>query len=300
MDTPTWLAGRPQSILLATDLSPRCDRALDRAVSLCTDWQSRLVALHVLEDERPGVVDDNEDLPSWRRPADPHEAARRRLQADIGGLAGQARTEVAEGDPADVISSTAEANGSELIVTGIASHEPPGQFTLGRTVAKVLRRTRSPVLVVRDRPRAPYANIVVAIDFSDSSRHALEAAAHLFAPVRLTVFHAYDAPMSGLLTDPASYRKEYREVAAKECDDFLQAAIKPGTPWEQPRVLIESGAPGRLLADYVRGEDVDLVVLGTHGRSALFEVLLGSVAREIIDWVPCDVLVAPEPKAIKA
>jgi nucleotide-binding universal stress UspA family protein len=51
------------------------------------------------------------------------------------------------------------------------------------------------------------------------------------------------------------------------------------------------------LRDYVRDKEVDLLVLGTHGRSAFFEIFLGSVAKAIMDDVPCDALVIREPRA---
>jgi nucleotide-binding universal stress UspA family protein len=47
----------------------------------------------------------------------------------------------------------------------------------------------------------------------------------------------------------------------------------------------------------VRDREVDLVVLGTHGRSGLLEVFLGSVARRIMDALPCDPLIVRGPAA---
>ena len=55
--------------------------------------------------------------------------------------------------------------------------------------------------------------------------------------------------------------------------------------------MIDAGVPQQLLADYVVARDVDLVVVGTHGRSVIVEALIGSVAKAIMAAVPCDVLV---------
>jgi nucleotide-binding universal stress UspA family protein len=295
MDTPTWLNGRPRKILLATDLSPRCDRALDRAVRLRSEWQAQLVIVHAVEERATDLLDV--DAAPLERPTDPRERAMRRLRADLLALADDARLVLAEGEPAEAIAATAEAEDCDLIVTGIARHEFMGAFNLGKTAGKLVRRAPAPVLVVRDRPRARYERIVVAVDFSASSRHALEAAAHIFPDRSLTAFHAYAAPMAGLTADPDAYRAEYRDVVAAEWEAFVQEAVLPGGPQSRPQAVIESGLPGRLLQDHVEDKDVDLVVLGTHGRSALFEGLLGSVAKDIIDWTPCDVMVAREPKA---
>jgi nucleotide-binding universal stress UspA family protein len=62
-------------------------------------------------------------------------------------------------------------------------------------------------------------------------------------------------------------------------------------------VLIEDGAPNFLLRDYVRAKEVDLLVLGMHGRRAFFEIFLGSAAKAIMDDVSCDALVIREPRA---
>jgi nucleotide-binding universal stress UspA family protein len=62
-------------------------------------------------------------------------------------------------------------------------------------------------------------------------------------------------------------------------------------------VLVEEGVPHLLLRDYVRDQEVDLLVLGTHERSAFAEILLGSTARVIMDHVPCDALLIRELRA---
>jgi nucleotide-binding universal stress UspA family protein len=296
MSTPSWMKGPPEAILLATDLSARCDRAMDRAASLSLQWQARLVVLHVLEGEADQLP--HSSLPSWRRPPDPINIVRQQLIADVGVVNEKATVLMEQGLPPDVILRTAAAAGCDLIVTGIARDELVGRFVLGRTVDHLLRRSREPVLVVKDRARRPYRHIVVATDFSESSRHALDAAARYFKGQQLTLFHAYDAPLAGITSDPASYRRDYREAVVQDCQAFLQGIQKPRDAWKDPEIFIEDGDPVGLLHDYVRDKGADLVVLGTHGRSALFEVLLGSVAKRIMDNLPCDALVVREPRAM--
>ncbi len=83
----------------------------------------------------------------------------------------------------------------------------------------------------------------------------------------------------------------------QEVQAFLAGVDKSAPGWQQPHVLIEDGAPNFLLRDYVRDKEVDLLVLGTHGRSAFLEIFLGSTAKVIMDDVPCDALVIREPRA---
>lgn len=289
MNALSAMIGRPRHILIATDLSPRCDRALDRAAALARQWDAELVILHVVDKPEPVTVEAVE-LPSWRRPMDRMSLARRRLLAEAGALEVKAAVLVREGDAADEIIRTCEAFRCDLIVLGTARNELLGRLPPGGTADRLLRRVGVPVLVVKDRPLGPYRRIVAATDFSEPSRLALETAARWFPEERLTVFHAYDAHMPRFLVDPRSYRREFLRGAAQECEAFLERVDKPAT-WQRPQVVIEDGSPIWLLSDYVRENDVDLIVLGTEGRGAIQEVFLGSMAKAIMAETPCDALV---------
>ncbi|MGE4249299.1 MAG: universal stress protein [Parvibaculaceae bacterium] len=234
-------------------------------------------------------------LPSWRRPLDPLDIAKKHLLADIDALPVRPTVLIAKGNPAEAILRSADSENCDMIAIGVGSDESFGNFMMGGTVDRLFRRTRVPLLVVKDRPRKPYENIVFATDLSDSSRHALETAGRLFSGQRLTVFHAYRPP-SGLMTESASLG-QYRMEVEQEVRTFLAGVDRSAPAWQQPHVLVEDGAPNFLLRDYVRDKEVDLLVLGTHERSTLLEILLGNTAKMIMDDVPCDALVIREPRA---
>ena len=299
MTEQDWTKGPPRKILLATDLSARCDRALDRASTLAAAWQAELIAVHALEQTDDFYTTALERrLPSWRRPPDAALIIEDHLRHDMMQAAPNVTAIAEKGEPTDVILRVSEAHGCDLIVTGIARDETLGRFGLGTTVDRLLRRSRVPLLIVKQRVRSPYSHIVVATDFSESSRHALHAAMAFFPDRKIDIFHAYDAPMAGMTSDPTRYQDEYREVAARDCVAFLAGA---GIPEERRRsfgLIVEQGHPSRLIHQYVRDRGVDLVVLGTHGQSALFDILIGSTAKDILSTLSCDVLVVREPRSI--
>jgi nucleotide-binding universal stress UspA family protein len=284
----------PRTILLATDLSARCDRALDRAVLLSGEWEARLVVLHVIEGG-PDAAAMLDARPGAGAP-DPVAVARRQLIRDVGTVAEAATLVIEEGRPADGILRVAHAEGAEVIVLGIARDELLGRYALGTTVDRLLRGAPAPLLIVEARARAPYRHVVVATDFSDSSRHALETAARIFPARRMTVFHAFEATMEGFIPDVSAYRREARAAAIAEGMRFIAASALPDGMAE-PELHVEQGEPAGLLRTYVRGGDADLVVLGSHGRSAIFEIFIGSVAKRILDHLPCDALLVREPRA---
>lgn len=283
----------PETVLLATDLSARCDRAQDRAVQLAGQWGARLVAVHALESidiVLPRAPDGT--APEWRRPRDPDAEARALLEAELAGT--RAEVVVGHGDPAALVLAVARRQAAGLVVTGLARAEPLGRLLTGATVEEVVRQAAAPVLAVRQRARAPYARVLVATDFSDCSRHALLAAAALFPALPLTLFHAYEAPFAALLGRAAS-REEAAAAAAAEGAAFLAHPDIPPALRDRVQTVVEPGNIGWLLQDYVRHAGIDLLVLGTHGRSRLMEMLVGSTAGWLLQAAPCDVMLVREP-----
>ncbi len=297
MVTGHGMQGPPKKILLATDLSARCDRALDRALALAGDWQAELVVVHVLEAASPAPPDESSAEPSWRRAPDARSLAERRARADLSDMAAGAGIVIESGDPTEAILRTARTHGCGLIVTGVARNELLGRLALGGTTTRLVRASEIPVLVVRKRARRTYGRIVVAADFSESSRHALEATRRLFPRQTLTLFHAYDAPLVLMASDTASHRTQFQEAAQRDAEAFLEASAHAGQPGAQPELALECGDPDRLLTEYVDTKGIDLVALGTHGRSAVFHILIGSVAQSLVETLPCDVLVVRTPQA---
>jgi nucleotide-binding universal stress UspA family protein len=283
--------GPHRRILLATDLSARSDRALDRATMLASQRGAELLVVHVLEpteDMLAARAKRFSPLPAHARLI---EIARDELASDLRDAGDAVSIRIEEGDPADVILQVAKEQECDVIVTGVARNETLGRFTLGRTVDRLLRVSDVPLLIVTDRARGPYKKVVVATDFSDTSRRALETAAAFFPDEALAVFHAYDGPGAYAAEDAVRYRAQLRLRARDECSAFLKTVDLPPDAISRFSVLLEWGDPDRLLRELAQTAAADLVVLGTRGRGALLHALLGSVAKRILAILPCDALV---------
>ncbi|RXN84733.1 universal stress protein [Achromobacter aloeverae] len=282
-------------ILLATDLSSRCDRALDRAILLARQFDVPLLVAHVLSPPHslslgtPVPVDLDRLV----------EQAEARMLRDLETLADGVRValRVYTGEPAARLRQVADEEKCAFIVTGVARDETLGRMLLGTTVERLVREASQPVLVVKRRARAPYRDAVIATDFSPGSRWALRAALALVPSEALTLFHAFELPR-GPLRDAApgsEAAKGFQRMAEENAVDFVNATPElHGKP--QPRVQVAAGRPERVVVEYVRQAQASLLVAGTQGAGGLAGALLGSVAEALLDRAPCDVMVVRQPR----
>ncbi len=279
---------KPHHLLLATDFSARCDRAQDRAVQLALQWNARLTAVHAL-----GATDVPNDLLSRQGRPNAVERAKRLLEEEFAAIEGlRASVHVEQGKPKNVILDVATKQHCDLIVTGIAGNEPLGQSLLGSTVTALTRSAKVPVLVVKKRVLETNESVVIASDLSEASRAALDLALALFDPRDLTLFHAFEVPFRNWTEGKKTYEQDLRDVALEECERFL-AAVTGANRAVKIAVVAQRGDPAIIVADYAADQDVDLVIAGTHGRTGVMNIVLGSVASNLLDEVPCDVMIVP-------
>lgn len=279
--------------LLATDLSARGDRALKRALAMARQDGAQLTVLHVVEEADGSLTADASAGSMPQAPPSAESIMMKRLRqglpTELGDLLDRATLLIEAGNPAEVIERVATALHVDLIVTGIARENPFSSrpVVLGKTVEYLLRRLPAPILIVRNRVREPYRNILVATDFSAPSGHALQMALRFFPEQTLQLLHATDQPAGDL--------ENLHDARMADFATFLSSVFLPEGDRERLAPLVEAGAPQQAVRDYVQTHDADLVVLGTRGRGAVLEALLGSTAKSILTTLPCDALIVRGP-----
>ena len=289
----------PRSVLLSTDLSCRCDRALDRAVLSAQQWQARLVALTVVEPTAASRLDMGHAAWQLARQSALH-IAQRRLHADMARQNIPVTVRVEQGQVTDRLLEVAAQETVGLVVTGVARSEALSRMVLGSTVDALVRRSLVPVLVVRERAWEPYTRVVVATDFSPAARHALVKAAGWYPQAELVLFHAHGAPYSlraGM--DPMQAQLAGFQQARQAAEAFLQDTALPDDVRQRVRLELAYGDPAPLLHTHGQTHGHDLLVLATRGHSKLLHILLGSVAQRILEVAQNDVLLVPAPAAME-
>jgi len=130
-------------------------------------------------------------------------------------------------------------------------------------------------------------NILVPCDFSPCSDSAVQRASDLAMTfdARLHLLHVEPPP--GLLGQ-ATLEPDRVLHAGQQLEQQLEPHVVVKLPVER---AVVSGAAHRAICDYAREHDIDLIVMGTHGRTGLAHVTLGSVAERVLRGAPCPVLV---------
>jgi universal stress protein A len=136
-------------------------------------------------------------------------------------------------------------------------------------------------------------HILVPVDFSDHSAHALDVAVSLAQSfgAQIHLLHCYQIRVGGVspygLVIPESLDREVREAAAGKLDEWKEKITAAG-------VKVEGGVtplfPSDAIASHAEEIPADLIVMGTRGLTGLKHVVLGSIAERTIRIAPCPVL----------
>lgn len=139
-----------------------------------------------------------------------------------------------------------------------------------------------------------WKKISCAVDFADPSRVALEEAADLARRFEgeLTLVHVLAPPPPAASEVLVSSREIAKMVAEDDAAKLAawraEAERRSGRP---ARSCVLSGDPAAEIVRHALEERCDLVVVGTHGRTGLKRLVLGSVAERVARQAPCPVLV---------
>jgi nucleotide-binding universal stress UspA family protein len=132
-----------------------------------------------------------------------------------------------------------------------------------------------------------FGKILVAIDFSPHSEHAIDAALALADPEQgtLTLFHvcelpAYSTPELSIYVPSPELAEDLTEEAKRSLERYRAQCAEKGVRVEVA-CLLGTSVAGEIV-EYAAAQRFDLIVVGTHGRHGLRRLVLGSVAERVV------------------
>ena len=280
------------TILVPTDGSDEAAVAVDHGIELATRFNAAVHVLHVVDVRKMETAPDSDD-------------ARVRGQELVGAIAEEAQdqelsvtTAVLRGTPSERILQYASKEDLDLITMGTHGRTGVQRYLLGSVAEKVVRLSDIPVLTVRlstERPQYfPYKNVLVPTDGSRGARGATDWA--------ITVADAYGGTIHALsVTESAALGFDVRSSIQLEqmqgaAEDAVTAVV--GAAHDaglDATSTVSQGTPYKEILAYIDEHDIDIVVMGTHGRGDLDRYLLGSVAEKTVRTSPVPVMTIRPP-----
>jgi len=292
-------------VLVATDLSPIADAALERAIAFAARDNARLTVAYVEADyaATPAMSElESAAILEWAnaagagRSAIEEEVAERAARAR--GLGIEATAILRQGNADDLIPEIATEIGADLVVLGTHGRTGIKRFLLGSVAEHVVRRSPVSTLVTRGEGTGEFRRVLVGSDFSPAADKTLRQAIALSAVgAEIEIVHVWHYPPGTWGFDALADRSE--AVGSLRTALTVGAAERGAKILEQYkdcgrtlRFELLHGPAASVLTGRAETQYCDLIAVGTHGYRGFRRFLLGSIAEATVRHAPCSVLVA--------
>lgn len=285
---------RVEKILLSTDGSEYSEGAIREAIKLAKKCSSKLTVLSVIDTNpefdalAPQIMEKKEK--GARQNLDAVQARARQEGVDCDTI-------VHEGEePYKYIVDEAIKSKSTMIVMGRRGRTGLKRLMMGSVTARVIGHAPCNVLVVPKAAQLEFKNIVVATDGSKYSAAAASEALGLAKWNGSTLTVISVVPSDLMTSTDIDFTITQRELIAekemheaeKNAKAVKEAAQKEGVA---VKAFVLSGRPADAIIETAQEKKADLIVLGSHGRTGVERLLMGSVAERVIVLASCPVLV---------
>ena len=231
--------------------------------------------------------------------------ARKKMRQNLKSLAAletvKLDSEVLFGDPARGILRTAEEKDARLILLASHGSSAEGPWFLGHIAAKVLRATKRPVMLIRQRAAKGaleqeklLSRIVVPLDGSQIGEAALCYAVAIARKTgaEIALIEVFEQ-VKGVGASGARYRIPEDESVKRSLLSYLEHVAQPvRAEGLEVSTAVLFGNAATNIVDYAEKNATDLIALSTHGRSGFGRWVFGNVTDKILHTGDVPVLVA--------
>ncbi|WP_299670025.1 universal stress protein [uncultured Polaribacter sp.] len=273
-------------ILMAQDFSESSKNVLETAMELSKIFQSEIIPVHIIPDD---TVTEKARLLLREMALLKLEETAKKIKS---GGADAGKPVLTFGSPHDGIVRVALDVNANLIITGSGERQKGDRFQLGTTTERIIQKSEKPVFVVKEGTSLNVQQILCPVDFSEASKRALKTAIIMARRFRaeLTILGVCELQGSTWFTSEKDREEENTTRCAQhklKFDDFLKNFNLSDLQWikETPK-----GNPAEEILSTISRKMVDLLVMGTVGRTGLNRLIIGSVTEKVVREVPCSFL----------
>ena len=280
---------RYRKILVAVDGSESSRNAFRQACRIVHHDRSWITAITVI----PPYQDQFQTLAIRENASRTLRTDGEKILADISGIAQEedvyVKSRLDEGSPVDTILDFAEENYFDLVVTGRRGKRSLERSLIGSVAARIVGHSKCDVLVVPKDTAVKWNTLLVPTDGSPYSSSSTEKAFNLagvyggkvkiLSIVDVTEEFQTQAPdaVDGLVTQARQY--------------VTEAGRKAEEKGVNAECFVREGESYRVITDMAGKQAADMIVMGSHGRTGVKRIFMGSVTEKVIGHAPCPVLV---------
>jgi len=277
-------------ICFPTDGSDAAESALDAAIAVASAHDATLHVLYVADTNQPSLANIEgqvRDVLESEGEKVVDEAADRARRAGV-----DTETAVVQGGPSRTILDYVDDREIDLVVMGTRGQRNVQRLILGSVTERVVRNSPVPVLVVPPESAVTYPpeSVLVGTDGSAGADEAVDEAIGIAtaADGTLHVLSVLESTLLGIDVRSASAAEERERRDEAELESARERATEAGL--ESVETAIEEGDVVGTLNDYAADHGIDLLVVGTHGRTGIDRRLLGSVTEDLLRTADVPVL----------
>jgi nucleotide-binding universal stress UspA family protein len=264
-----------EKILLATDQSEFSEGAIREAIKFASTCSSKIYACMTLETNPEYETIGSNVFEKEEAEATAHLDSIRKRAAESGVACDTALHESM--DAAQAIVGEATEKKVDMIVIGRRGRKGVAKTLMGEIAAKVITHAPCKVLVVPKAAQIEYKNILVA---TDGLTQANAAVAEAIGIAKRCGSH--------LIALSAMRDESERAEATKYANEAAELAKKEGVSAE---AVTPAGRSFKAIVETAGGRGVDLIVMGTYGKTGVKKLLMGSATEKVIGSAGCAVLV---------
>jgi len=288
-----------QPIVVGVDGAPESAAAAAAGWMLAQAMGVDCRLVHVTRDVRSslemagaGVPLDALELAMLRR-------ARNEIVASLGNSVPPSVVQqllVRPGRVAAVLNDVITERGAQMLVLGGKHHSALGRWLGGSTVQEVVRRLNVPLLVTTGELR-PRPRVMVGVDVSYAAKPTIEQAT-TFAQLLGGPLHALHVIEPGVTVPEVMFRTEPLDYAGWS-RERMERDLWPLLPIPDHHKVIRRGEATATITQEAAVWRADVIVVGSHGKRWIDRLLIGSVTEELLNDLPCAVLVIPVPAPVR-
>ncbi len=293
-----------KNLLVATDFSSPSRQAADRAARLARMAGARLRLVHAISGGALAHLQQMLGLDSAIEQSliDQSRQALDLMAGELSAARGVAVEPVlVQGAVLEVLTREVDEMDADLIVLGALGTDFMRRFVLGSTAERLLRKSRIPTLVVKQRAHEAYRRVLVAVDFSEWSAPLIDLARRVAPGAHLVLLNAYEVPFEGKLRFASVAEakiEQFRVQEQQRATDRLHAlAARAGLGPSDWTPCLPYADASLAIVEQEQELDCDLIVIGKHGQNMAEELLLGSVTKHVLTESRGDVLVSTSRQA---